>query len=328
MSIQRKVTAIAATALVVTALFVHPVQGAAAADGDVAAIVNGQKIFKKDVMSAIKELGQRLGSTDTKQVYPMVVDQIINEKLLDDAALAAKVDESKEYKERVNVIKVQLVKQMYFERLLKNKVSNDAVKAAYNQFRNENKGKIEVHARHILVPSEVEAKQAIKDLDAGQKFEEIARRRSSGPTAKSGGDLGYFLKDEMIPAFSAVAFSLKPGTYSKEPVATEFGWHVILVEDKRERTVPELKDVETPIRNKLSQQALLKVVQDLRAKADVKLFDVDGKPVNGPMAVPDAPKGAAPKTGSAAQELEAKEAAKSSDKDDDKVDDKDGGQKD
>lgn len=317
MSIRAKITALGAGAILAAAVLAAPVAAATEPAGDVAAIVNGQKIYKKDVMNAIKELGQKLGNADVKQVYPMVVEQIINEKLLDDAANAAKVDQSKEYKMREAAMKAQLVKQLYFEKLLKNKVSEDSVKAAYNQFRNENKGKMEVHARHVLVPSEVEAKKVIADLDKGAKFEELAQARSSGPTAKNGGDLGYFLKEEMIPAFSDVAFSLKPGTYSKEPVKTEFGWHVIRVEDKRERTVPEYAAVAPAIRNKLSQVALAKVLQELRGKAELKVFDFDGKQVGAAGAAPApvaAPAG--DKTGSAAQAQEAAEAAKKDEKKD------------
>lgn len=317
MLFREKVIALAAAAILFGAL-----PAFAAADTTVA-IVNGTKISKKDVDNAIKELGQKLEGVDKKQVFPLVVDQIINEKLLDDASAAAKIDESADFKKRVEILKAQLVKQMYFERLLKSKVSQEQVKAAYDKFEKENKGKIEVHARHILVPSEEEAVQAIKDLDAGAKFEEIAAKRSSGPNARSGGDLGWFLKDEMIPAFSEVAFKMKPGTYSKTPVKTELGWHVIKLEEKRERQVPKFAEVELAIRSQLSQQALKAVVSDLRSKADVKLFDENGKPLNAEAAAADgaekaakedkkedkkekAPKKDGPKN--AAQLLEEKEA--------------------
>ncbi len=311
-----KVIALAAAAVLFGAV------PALAADTTVA-IVNGTKIYKKDVDNAIKELGQKLEGVDKKKVFPLVVDQIINEKLLDDASTAAKIDESADFKHRVEILKAQLVKQMYFERLLKSKVSQDQVKAAYAKFEKENKGKVEVHARHILVPSEEEAVQAIKDLDAGAKFEEIAAKRSSGPNARSGGDLGWFLKDEMIPAFSDVAFKMKPGTYSKTPVKTELGWHVIKLEEKRERQVPKFAEVELAIRSQLSQQALKDVVTDLRGKANVKLFDENGNPLNAEAATPDAAEKAAkadekpvkkekaPKKGgpkNAAQLLEEKEA--------------------
>ncbi|MBL8711482.1 MAG: peptidylprolyl isomerase [Alphaproteobacteria bacterium] len=322
MLFREKVIALAAAAILFGAL-----PAFAAADTTVA-IVNGTKISKKDVDNAIKELGQKLEGVDKKQVFPLVVDQIINEKLLDDASAAAKIDESADFKKRVEILKAQLVKQMYFERLLKSKVSQEQVKAAYDKFEKENKGKVEVHARHILVPSEEEAVQAIKDLDAGAKFEEIAAKRSSGPNARSGGDLGWFLKDEMIPAFSEVAFKMKPGTYSKTPVKTELGWHVIKLEEKRERQVPKFAEVELAIRSQLSQQALKAVVSDLRSKADVQLFDENGKPLNAEAAAADgaekaakedkkedkkakAPKKDGPKN--AAQLLEEKEAEKKQD---------------
>ncbi|MDI1227094.1 MAG: peptidylprolyl isomerase [bacterium] len=266
-------------ALAAAAALMGSVSAYAAADTTVA-IVNGTKIYKKDVDSAIKELGQKLNGVDKKEVFPLVVDQIVNEKLLDDAATAAKITESADYKKRLEVLKAQMVKQMYFERLLTSKVSQEQVKGAYAKFEKQNKGKVEAHARHILVPSEEEAVQAIKDLDDGQKFEDIAKKRSSGPNAQVGGDLGWFLKDEMIPPISDVVFKMKPGTYTKTPVKTDLGWHVIKVEERRERQVPKFEQVEGEIRNMLSQQALKALVVDLRSKADVQLFDENGKPVN------------------------------------------------
>ena len=123
----------------------------------------------------------------------------------------------------------------------------------------------------------MEAKQAIKDLKAGAKFEDLAKERSSGPTAKTGGDIGYFLKGELVPEFSKAAFKLKPGNYTKAPVKSQFGWHVILVKDKRIRPVPDMKLVEGAIRNKMGQEAVEKLVSNLRAKADIKHFDKKGK---------------------------------------------------
>lgn len=311
-----KVIALAAAAVLFGAGSVY-----AAADTTVA-IVNGTKIYKKDVDNAIKELGQKLSGVEKTKVFPLVVDQIINEKLLDDAATAAKITESADYKKRLEVLKAQMVKQMYFERLLTSKVSQEQVKAAYAKFEKQNKGKVEAHARHILVPSEEEAVQAIKDLDAGQKFEDIAKKRSSGPNAQVGGDLGWFLKDEMIAPISDVVFKMKPGTYTKTPVKTDLGWHVIKVEDRRERQVPKFEQVEGEIRGMLSQEALKDLVKNLRAKADVQLFDENGKPANAEAATSlaggtdkkaeDKPEEKAPKKDgpkNAAQLQEEKEAA-------------------
>lgn len=258
----------------VTVLAALPVQ---AATDTVVAIVNGEKILKKDVDSAIKQLPVK--DADKDAVFPQVVEQMVNEKLLEDATVAAKIAESKEYKERLDIMKTQLVKQLYLEKFMSDKLSESKVKAEYDKFKKENKGKEEIRARHILVPSVEEAEQVIKDLDAGQDFAELARKRSSGPSAQTGGDLGYFTREDMVEEFSKAAFALKKGQYTKKPVKSQFGYHVILVEDKRKREVPELAAVEMAIRNKLGQEAMQKLITDLRAKAEIQLFDAKGNPV-------------------------------------------------
>jgi len=283
MSTRLKITMIAAAALATTALFApHAVFAKDSASGNpVVATVNGGKILKSDVTNAIQTLPQLQGA-DTEKVFPMVVDQIINEKLLDTETAKTKITDDADFKKRLDILKSQLIKQVYLERFLKDKVTDAQVHAEYEKFKKDNEGKEEIHARHILVPTEEEAKQVIKDLDGGAKFEDLAQKRSSGPTAQRGGDLGYFSKEDMLPEFSDAAFKLKKGEYTKTPVKTQFGWHVILVEDRRARTVPEFKEVEAAIRNKLGQQALDGLVKQLRAKADIKKFDMNGKPVEEP----------------------------------------------
>lgn len=254
----------------------------AVAEEGVAAIVNGDKIMTKDVTAAIEAM--QVKGADAEKVYPMVLEQIVNEKLIEGAVAKAKVTDSEDYKKRLDVLKVQLAKQMYLENTLKDKISDKAIKAEYEKFKKENKGKTEIHARHILVPTEEEAKQVVKDLEGGAKFEDLASKRSTGPAATNGGDLGYFAEEDMVPEFSKAAFALKKGEYTKTPVKTGFGWHVIKVEDKRERAVPELAQVEMPIRNKLGQEALLKLAEKLRADAKVETFDLKGEPLKLPSA--------------------------------------------
>lgn len=270
MSMRYPLTLAAVAALLALAM---PVQ----AEEGVAAIVNGDKIYTKDVNKAIETMGVK--SADAEKLYPMVLEQIVNEKLIEEAVAKAKVTDSEDYKKRLDVLKVQLAKQMYLENALKDKISDKAVKAEYEKFKKENAGKTEIHARHILVPTEEEAKQVIKDLDGGAKFEELAAKRSSGPAATNGGDLGYFAKEDMVPEFSKAAFALKKGEYTKTPVKTGFGWHVIKVEDKRERAVPEQAQLEMPIRNKLGQEALVGLAEKLRADAKVEKFDLKGNPM-------------------------------------------------
>jgi peptidyl-prolyl cis-trans isomerase C len=271
----------AAVVVAAMALLAAPVTAQAKADDNtVVATVNGAKILKKDVMGTMKTLSVK--DEDAEKVFPMVVDQMINENLINTETAKSNIEQDPAFQQRLAAAKDQLIKTFYLENYLKDKVNDKTVKAAYEKIKKENKGKEEVHARHILLKSEEEAKQVIKDLDSGAKFEDLARERSSDPGAKNGGDLGYFTKDEMVPEFSAAAFSTKPGTYTKEPVKSQFGWHVILVEDKRQRSIPDLKEVESSLRNKLGQDAVQKLVQDLRAKADIKRFGMDGKPLEEP----------------------------------------------
>jgi len=274
-------TGFAAMAIVAMAMMAVPTLAQAKADdnGTVAAIVNGDKITKSQVENVMKL--NNVKEEDEAKAYPVIVDEIINEKLIDAAAEKADVQKSPEFQQRLQEAKEQLVKQMYLESYLKTKVDDKAVKAEYEKFKKDNKGKEEVHARHILLKTEDEAKKVIKDLNDGAKFEDLAKERSSDPSAAKGGDIGWFAKDELIPAFSDAAFKLKPGSYTKEPVKSQFGWHVILVVEKRDRVVPDLKDVEGAIRNKLGQEAVKKLLANLTAKADIKRFDIDGKPVSG-----------------------------------------------
>ena len=263
-------------AVVAMAIMAAPIQ-AKADDGTVVAVVNGDKILKKDVMGVIKL--NNVKEEDTAKAFPVVIDQMINEKLIDAETAKTSIEKTPEFQQRMAAAETQLVKTMFLENYLKDKVTDKAIKAEYDKFKKDNKGKMEVHARHILVKTEAEAKEVIKDLDSGAKFEDLAKEKSVDPSAKNGGDIGYFAKDELIPEFSAAAFGLKPGTYTHAPVKSQFGWHVIYVMDKRERVVPEMKTVEASIRNKLGQDAVQKLIGDLRAKADIQRFDMDGKPV-------------------------------------------------
>ncbi|MDY0009735.1 MAG: peptidylprolyl isomerase [Bdellovibrionales bacterium] len=241
-----------------------------AQEAGVAASVNGDKILVKDLDKAIETLG--IKGADAEKVRPEVLDQIINEKLIEDAVIKAKIEDTAEYKKRLAVLEAQLQRQIFLEEQIKDKITDRLVKAEYEKFSKQNKGKMEIRARHILVPSEPEALQVIKELDGGADFTELAKRRSSDPSSQRGGDLGYFLREEMVPEFSKEAFSLKTGAYSKAPVKTQFGFHVVKVEDKRDRAVPAYEQVAEPIRQKLGNEALQSLLESLRKSADIKTY--------------------------------------------------------
>jgi len=242
-----------------------------------AAVVNGQEIKRSKIMTALSKLS--LNNTGKKKAFYVLVNQAISEQLINKEIENSKIEENPIFKKRLKATEEQLSKTFYLENYLKSEITEKAINTEYKKLKKENSGKEEVHARQILLKTKEEAEQVIKDLNRGADFKILAKKRSADPSSKNGGDVGYFAKGEIIPAFSDAAFKLKPGTYTKKPVKSPFGWHVIYLEGKRSRKVPELKAVENRIRAKLGQKAIEKLITTLRAKADIKQFDINGQPV-------------------------------------------------
>jgi len=269
----------------------------AAADSSLIAVVNGKEIKRTDVEEAVKKLKMQAPQADPRSLFPMAVEQLINQQVIDDAARDSKLQDSSEFKTRLSALNeeieaqkaalpVEIARQMYVEKRLKDKVSDKAIKEEYNKFRLENEGKVELNAKHIIVQTEEEAAQIIKELNDGGKFDDLAKQRSSGATAGAGGDLGWFRREDMIPEFSDSAFKIKKGEWSKEPLKTKFGYHVIFVNDKRTREVPTFDQIKEGIRNKMVQETVADVLKKLRDKAKIEMFDDKGRPLAFPAPVP------------------------------------------
>jgi peptidyl-prolyl cis-trans isomerase C len=175
------------------------------------------------------------------------------------------------------------------------KVDEEAIKAAYDKEYAGKPGEPEVHARHILVDSEAKAKDIIAQLTAGAKFDELAKKLGDpkDPATQQGGDLGFFKKADMLTEFSAAAFSLKPNEYTKTPVHTRYGWHVIQVLETRTSQPPTYDQQHDQIKQKLLQEDAKAFISAARALVKVQLFNADGSPVK-PGAQPSMPAPAAP----------------------------------
>ena len=147
------------------------------------------------------------------------------------------------------------------------------MKKVYQEAIEKVAGEKEVHARHILLPTEDEAKAVKAELDKGADFAELAKKKSKDPGAADGGDLGFFTKDQMVPEFSAVAFALEPGKIS-DPVKSQFGWHIIKVEEKRDRKAPAFDEVKAQVSQFVVRKAQADYVTKLRAAAKIERLDV------------------------------------------------------
>ncbi len=269
--------AVASIAIVGVSLSLSPTF--AKTDDLTLAIVNGKEIKHSQVMEILKTLPVQQG-VDLERIYPQVIDHVINEQLLQVEIGKINLKNDPDVQKRMAMAKDQIIKAVYLERKVKELVTDKQVKKEYNKLKKEQSGIKEIKARHILVKTEDEAKAIIKQLDGGADFAGLAKEKSTGPTGARGGDLGYFTKEAMLPEFSKVAFALKSGKYSKTPVQTQFGWHVVKTEDHRSKPAPKLTEVEGAIRGKLGQEALETYVKNLRKTAEIKRFSLDGKPLN------------------------------------------------
>ena len=201
--------------------------GGPPAGNPVVARVDGTEFRLSDVEAMQQSLPQQAQKLPLKQIYPILLDRLVDGALVVDAGRKEHLDQDPAVERRLKLYENRLIQQAYVEQLIKGAESEDQLKARYQKFLEEKPAREEVHARHILVKTEAEAKSIIAQLDKGADFATIAKKDSTDPGAASGGDLGYFGRDDMVPAFTAAAFALPVGKYTETPVKTEFGWHVI-----------------------------------------------------------------------------------------------------
>ena len=254
-----------------TVMFASPVmaQDAAPAEDQVLATVNGEEILESEVRATQQGLPQQYRQLPFEMLKPMLVDREINQRLLMLAGQDAGLADDEEVKKQLAALERRIVAETYLERAIEEKVTDDAIKAHYDEIIKTNEPEPQVHARHILLENEEDAKAVIAELDGGADFVELAKEKSTGPSAPNGGDLGFFNKGDMVAPFAEAAFSMEPGTYSKEPVQTQFGWHVILVEEKKDGVQPSLEEIRQQMEAEVTQQAVQDLIEELRSDAEV-----------------------------------------------------------
>lgn len=260
---------------------------ARAEEDPVVAIVNGAEIRRSQVVASAESLPQEY-QQNFDQIFPALLERLVSLELLAAESRKDNLQDDAEVKELMANYETEAIRRVYIQRLVAAEVTEEKMKAEYDVYIGANPPQTEVRARHILVATEEEAKAVIASLDGGAKFEDLAKEKSTDPAAQNGGDLGYFLADEMVKPFADAAFALEKGQYSRTPVQTEFGWHVILVEDKRQRTPPTYEELKAEIQNQLSQDVIEAKIKDLRSGAEIELFNQDGTPATEAPVLPEA----------------------------------------
>lgn len=235
--------------------------------GEAVATVNGKPIYKAELDNLSGEIAQRGMAGEIPQ--ERLLDELISRELLRQEAESKKFDSDPETAARLSNIRRALLSQAAAQNYAQaNPLSEDALQKEYEQRVAASK-ETEYKARHILVKTEAEAKEIIAKLNAGGKFEELAKAKSTDGSAKEGGDLGWFAPQQMVEPFSQAVIALENGKYSTAPVQTQFGWHVILREESRGKTAPSFEAVKEQLRHMLQAQTMQKHVDELRATAQI-----------------------------------------------------------
>ncbi|MER9452284.1 peptidylprolyl isomerase [Mesorhizobium sp. M0478] len=244
----------------------------------VIATVNGQKLTEADLGLAEGELSQQFSQLPPEQRRAAALSAAIEIRVMAAQAVATGLDKDPEFQRRMAFLQQRALHGEMVEKGVVDKVTDAEVRARYDQEIASTPPVNEIHARHILVKTKGEAEAIIKQLDGGADFQKLANEHTSDPSGKTnGGDLGWFGPGQMVPEFDKAAVALEIGKYTKEPVQTQFGWHVIKLEDKRTKQPPAFDDVKDQAKQAVIRDKYFALVKQLRGAAKVEIPDANLK---------------------------------------------------
>ncbi len=245
----------------------------------VLARVNGADIRMSDLSVLAQNLPEEARQLPPAQLYPQLLDQAIDGKALVALAKKEKLDTNPDVARAMNLAAERTLQSALVSREVGPSVEEAKIRARYDKDIAGKPGEEEVHARHILVPSEEQAKKLIAELKAGGDFAALAKANSTDPGAASGGDLGFFKATDMLPEFSTAAFALKPGQFSDTPVQTRYGWHIIKVEERRNAAAPTYEQAHDELRQAMISEGITKLLAGARTQVKVERYNPDGSPM-------------------------------------------------
>jgi peptidyl-prolyl cis-trans isomerase C len=245
---------------------------AGAAQAKVLAKVNGVEITDEDLRLAMEDLGPGLPrQLEGKARETYLLDFLVDEQLVVQKAQADKLAETPDFAKKLAYMRDKALMETLLGKIAKDATTDAAIKQTYDEAAKNQKPDTEIHAHHILVPTEDEAKAALKRVKGGEDFSKVATEVSKDPGSK-GGDLGWFTKDRMVPEFGEAAFKLEPGQIS-DPVKTQFGWHIIKIDEKRAKQFPPIEQVRDQVARYVAQKAQTEVINKLREGAKIERSD-------------------------------------------------------
>jgi peptidyl-prolyl cis-trans isomerase C len=259
-----------------------PAPAADAADTDLSTVVarvGDKEVTLGQLIVMRSQLPAQYQQVPLEAIYEPMLNRAIDQILITRAARASGIADQDEVKAKIEEAADQVIAEAYLTQTIASEVTEDALRKRYDEAVAGQTGEEEVKARHILLDSEEDAAAVIAELDDGADFADLAQEKSTGPSAAQGGDLGWFQAGQMVPEFSAAAFALEPGTYTKEPVKSQFGWHVILLEEKRTADAPSFEQMHDQLTAEMTRELIQARLEKLRGDAKIERFGPTGKPL-------------------------------------------------
>ncbi|WP_420548666.1 peptidylprolyl isomerase [Curvivirga sp.] len=249
----------------------------------VIATVAGQEITDRDFEQAYGSLPAKLRQSRTKEeLYPHVLELLVQQIAVVSSGRAVGIADSPYVQQQLKALENRLVHDIYVREAVRRLITEEMLREEYNRYITTAQFGEEVKARHILLDTKAEAEQVIALMGQGNDFASLAQQYSKGSSAPSGGDLGYFPRGQMVQEFEDVAFGMQPNTYTSSPIQTKFGWHVILVEDKRQGQPPSFEQMLPRLQQVVGEALAFQVVQDAIKKNQVQRYDLQGNPIDAP----------------------------------------------
>lgn len=232
--------------------------------------LNGEDIYLDEVLRLVEKLPEEVRQQPLEAYFDRLVDDIVDSRLAATAGNDAGLTNDERVIEQMSIAAQRVLAEAWINSELRKSITDEAVQQAYDIFVADEQSRHEVRARHILVKDKAEAEAVISELQGGADFAELAKKRSTGPSGPNGGDLGYFPRGAMVPAFESAAFALEAGSFTQTPVQTQFGWHIILVEEKRIAEAPTIEELAPQLRQNLISQNLGRLLDSLRSNARIE----------------------------------------------------------
>ena len=239
----------------------------------VVAKVNNHIITAQDILNATNRLPQKTKSKPLSEIYPKIVNELINEHLITKKAYKDKLDQKKEIIELVKKNKDQIMAKYWLNSFLKNQTAEEQIKDFYNKYIKNFKSYKEYNASHILVKDKDKALEIIKKLKIKSEFSKLAKTHSIGPSKQNGGNLGWFGPGQMVKEFEKATFKLKKGMITKNPVKTQFGYHIIMLNDIRNSKPKKLNNIKQNIIDRIKKQSLSNLEKEIRKNQNIIIRD-------------------------------------------------------